>query len=357
MNKFWSGKRVLVTGHTGFKGSWLSAWLLKRGAVVTGIALEPDGTQALFDQLDIAGAIDHHIEDIRDAGVISRIVKSCSPEVVFHLAAQPLVLRSYADPLETWSTNVMGTAHLLDALRAIDHRCAAVIVTTDKVYQNNEWEFGYRETDRLGGHDPYSSSKAATEIACATWRSSFFNQKPDFRLASARAGNVIGGGDWSENRIIPDLARALDAGEPVTVRNPGATRPWQHVLDPLYGYIQLAERLFNSDDPKLEDAFNFGPSPEAQRPVRDLIETALKYWPGKAEFHDPDPGSAHEAGKLALNIERAKHLLDWSPIWDFETAVSQTMAWYQAAASGADMRAATHSQLEQFENAVRTSRN
>jgi len=354
MREFWAGKKVLVTGHTGFKGSWLSAWLLEMGAELAGIALEPETNPSLFEQLGLANRLSHHIADIRDSGMVAEIIAGFQPEIVMHLAAQPLVIRSYNDPLETWSTNVIGTANVLEGLRKIDGKCAAVMVTTDKVYENLEWEFGYRETDRLGGHDPYSASKAATELVCSSWRKSFFTETGDIRMATARAGNVIGGGDWAENRIVPDIARALMKGEEIVVRNPAATRPWQHVLDPLYGYLRLAQALFEPGGSEVSDSFNFGPNLDAQRPVSDLVEASLSIWPGKAEYGVPNPGAVHEAGRLALNIERAAHRLGWRPVWDFNQAVSATMEWYRSASTGSTeaIGRITSAQIRQFEDAI-----
>ena len=246
MHEFWAGRRVLLTGHTGFKGSWLALWLSELGARVTGVGLEPDTTPNLFGQLELVGRLErHHIADIREAHALVEIAKACQPQVVFHLAAQPLVRRSYQDPLGTWATNVQGSLHMLEALKPLQHPCAVVMVTTDKVYENQEWAYGYRESDRLGGHDPSSASKAAAELAIASWRASFCgtapHQSPHLAIATARAGNVIGGGDWAADRIVPDAMRALAAGKPIAVRNPTATRPWQHVLEPLGGYLRLAE--------------------------------------------------------------------------------------------------------------------
>ncbi|MEI6030891.1 MAG: CDP-glucose 4,6-dehydratase [Synechococcaceae cyanobacterium ELA739] len=258
---FWLGRRVLLTGHTGFMGSWLALWLLELGAHVTGLALPQETEPSLFAQLELDQRLDHRIGDIRDPALLSELVSETRPELVLHLAAQPLVRRSYAEPTATWATNVMGTIHLLEALRRLQEPCTAVLITTDKVYRNNEWLYGYRENDPLGGHDPYCSSKAAAELAIASWRSSFCgflpHQSPHLRIASARAGNVIGGGDWAEDRIVQDAMRALAMGEPIGVRNPTATRPWQHVLEPLGGYLLLAERL--RADPSLADAFNSDP--------------------------------------------------------------------------------------------------
>lgn len=355
---FWHSKSVLVTGHTGFKGSWLSAWLCDMGAHVTGIALEPDTTPALFSQLGLQNKIDHHICDIRDGERIQKIVKETQPDILFHLAAQPLVIRSYVEPVETWSTNVIGTANILSALSGVTNLCAAVVVTTDKVYENREWEYGYRETDRLGGHDPYSASKAATEILCSSWRKSFFGANSAIRMATARAGNVIGGGDWSENRIVPDIVRAISAGLKVKVRNPASTRPWQHVLDPLNGYLTLAEKLYESSDEDFQTAFNFGPAADSQKPVGALVGMALGHWPGTVESSPSNNAIAHEAGKLALNIERSATLLGWTPTWGFEQAVKATMSWYRAAMTDNPMKAEalTLSQIKEFENAFSAAR-
>ena len=337
---FWQGKRVLLTGHTGFKGSWLALWLCELGARVTGFALAPDTDPSLFDQLGLAGRLDHHVGDLRDPAALSALVAAVQPEVVLHLAAQPLVRRSYAEPVLTWDTNVLGTIHLIEALRPLAHPCAAVLITTDKVYRNNEWLYGYRENDPLGGHDPYSSSKAAAELAISSWRASYCgslpHQSPHLRLASARAGNVIGGGDWAADRIIPDTVRSLRAGEPITLRNPGATRPWQHVLEPLGGYLALAEALAEpSDGLAMAEAFNFGPQLEANRPVRELVEQALAHWPG-TWIDASDPSAPHEAGLLNLVVDKAHHRLGWSPRWDFATTTARTLQWYRRVIEAGD---------------------
>lgn len=354
---FWSGRRVTVTGHTGFKGSWLSLWLTAAGARVTGIALEPEGEPALFDQLALSGGMDSHIADIRDADRVRSLVAEAAPEVVFHLAAQPLVLKSYRDPLETWSTNVMGTAHVLEAVRQLDAPCTVVVVTTDKVYANNEWEFGYREVDPLGGHDPYSASKAATELVAQNWRKSFFAPGGKVRLATARAGNVIGGGDWSENRIVPDIMRALARNEEVVVRNPGSIRPWQHVLDPIWGYLLLAQTMHSDTSPHYQDAFNFGPDPDAAQTVQRLAEMALARWPGRWRALDQDAPRQHEATLLALDTSRARNRLGWEPNWGFARAVAETVDWYRTAV-GADaksIRQKTLEQIAQFEHELHTT--
>lgn len=332
---FWYGRRVLLTGHTGFKGTWLALWLVELGAQVMGLALPPETEPNLFSQLCLDGRIDHRLGDIRDSGLLKTLVREARPQVVLHLAAQPLVRLSYAEPAATWATNVMGTIHLLEALRALEAPCTAVLVTTDKVYRNNEWLYGYRENDPLGGYDPYSSSKAAAEIAINSWRSSFCgtfpHQTPHLRVASARAGNVIGGGDWAVDRIVPDAMRALSRGEAIAVRNPGATRPWQHVLEPLSGYLCLAEALSGSAE--RASAFNFGPQLEANRSVSELVEEALRHWPGRWRDQS-DPNAPHEASLLNLVIDRAHHQLGWAPRWDFVTTVARTVNWYRRVHEG-----------------------
>ena len=351
---FWLGRSVVVTGHTGFKGSWLSLWLAAAGARVTGIALEPECQPCLFDQLALADDLDSRIADIRDADRVRTLIAEANPEVVFHLAAQPLVLKSYRDPLETWSTNVMGTAHVLEAIRHLKSPCAVVVVTTDKVYANYEWEFGYRENDPLGGHDPYSASKAGTELAAQSWRKSYFAPDGQVRLATARAGNVIGGGDWSENRIVPDIMRALARDEEVVLRNPSAVRPWQHVLDPICGYLLLAETLHQDSGAIYQDAFNFGPDPEAAKTVQSLVETTLLHWPGRCWAMISDAPRQHEANLLTLDTSRARSRLGWAPRWAFERAVAETVDWYRVAAGGVShrIRHKTLEQIEQFKNEI-----
>ena len=352
---FWAGRRVLLTGHTGFKGSWLSLWLLRMGATVTGVALDPDPAASLYGALDLANAgqpgrlIDRRA-DIRDPEVLADVVAAADPEVVLHLAAQPLVRHSYLDPLGTWATNVQGSLNLLEALRPLDHPCAVVMVTTDKVYANREWCYGYRETDRLGGHDPYSASKAAAELAIASWRVSFSgtapHQSPHLASASARAGTVIGGGDWAADRIVPDAMRACAAGEPLILRNPGATRPWQHVLEPLSGYLQLAEALA-ADPAAHAEAWNFGPHPEANRCVSDLVEALHLHWPGQWQDHS-NPDAPHEAGLLHLVIDKAQHRLGWLPRWDFATTVARTAGWYRGVADGDPALALCQADLDRY---------
>lgn len=341
-----SGRRVLVTGHTGFKGTWLSMWLGRLGAHVGGFALEPDTTPALFSQLRMETRLQHIVGDVRNPSALTACIETVAPDVIFHLAAQPLVLRSYRQPQETWATNVLGTVNLLEAVRAAKRSCAVVVVTTDKVYHNREWVHAYRETDRLGGHDPYSASKAATELVVDSYRRSFFADGR-IRLASARSGNVIGGGDWAQERIIPDLIRALASGNALPVRNPAAIRPWQHVLDPLRGYIMMAERLL-AGDRTVEDSFNFAPDAEDQRSVRHLVERSLKTWPG-TWLDASRPSDLHEAGRLQLATEKAKNVLGWSPVWNFETAVDETIGWYRDEHRGTAPEALVERQISMFE--------
>jgi CDP-glucose 4,6-dehydratase len=335
------GKRVWLSGHTGFKGSWLAHWLLELGATVHGFSLPPSTIPALFEQLELARRLHHEIADVRDADAVQKSIAAGQPDFVLHLAAQPIVRLSYARPAETYATNVMGTVHVLEALRTLNKPCAAVFITTDKCYENREWVHGYREEDRLGGHDPYSSSKAAAEIAIASFRRSFFQKHP-VKLASARAGNVIGGGDWAQDRIVPDCVRALQRQAPIPVRNKTATRPWQHVLEPLSGYLWLAASIHlaatNSQLSTLNSlcgAFNFGPGHDANRTVAELVAEVLKHWPGKWEDKS-DPKAVHEANLLQLATDKAHALLGWAPVWSFSTAVEQTVHWYRETAQDAN---------------------
>lgn len=326
----YAGKTVWLSGHTGFKGAWLARWLLDMGAHVHGFALEPATTPALFDQLGLASKIEHEFGDVRDAESVRKSILRAQPDFVFHLAAQALVRYSYDHPLETYATNVMGTAHVLEALRALTKPCSAVMVTSDKCYENREHNYAYVEEDHLGGYDPYSSSKGAAEIVISAYRRSYFSKSP-VRIASARAGNVIGGGDWSLDRIVPDCIRALQRGAPIPVRNPSATRPWQHVLEPLSGYLWLAASLAAQDGEasgELASAFNFGPESESNRNVGDLVREVLKSWPGQWEDQS-NPNALHEAKLLMLATGKAQKLLRWQPTWSFETAIARTVQWYR----------------------------
>jgi CDP-glucose 4,6-dehydratase len=354
-SSFWAGRRVLVTGHTGFKGSWLLLWLRQLGAEVWGYALEPDPEPNLFRQVICFHPPglhwQHHFGDLSDGHGLASWVEQCQPEVVFHLAAQSLVRHSYADPLGTWATNVLGSLNLLEVLKPLQHTCAVVMVTTDKVYENREWPYGYRESDRLGGHDPYSASKASAELAIASWRASFCgnadHQTPFLRIATARAGNVIGGGDWAADRILPDAIRALAKGEPIAIRNPRATRPWQHVLEPLGGYLCLAEALTKDLDPPCEP-FNFGPYLESNRTVQELVHTILDYWPGQW-IDQSDPAAPHEAGLLHLQIDKSHHRLGWKPRWNYRTTIERTVGWYRAFYHGASGIECCLSDLKAYE--------
>ena len=353
------GRRVFVTGHTGFKGSWLCEWLLSLGAEVHGFALEPPTEPALFDQLGLAKRIaSHAIGDVRDREALAKAVAAADPDFVFHLAAQPLVRLSYREPVETFDTNVMGTVNLLEAARqrtrTLDGRrktCSVVCVTTDKVYENNESGQAYKETDPFGGYDPYSASKGACEIAIASYRRSFFNDPANpVWVASARAGNVIGGGDWALDRIVPDCMRALDRGETIPVRNKVSTRPWQHVLEPLGGYLTLgAELATRTRFADCASGFNFGPDPSANRTVKDLVTEILRHRGGKWEDRS-DPKAVHEAGLLNLDIAKAREVLGWAPRWNFETTVAKTVEWYVKAAAGEDVAETTRRQIREYGN-------
>jgi CDP-glucose 4,6-dehydratase len=343
---FWQRKRVLVTGHTGFKGSWLTLWLHRMGAEVTGISLPPVTTQNLYQLAGIEQLSQSHFLDIRKAAALSALIRQVRPQVVFHLAAQALVRASYREPVETFSVNVMGTAHLLDALRGLDDLRAGVMVTTDKVYRNEEWPWPYRETDALGGHDPYSASKAASEIVIASYRDAFLSAQR-VRIGSARAGNVIGGGDWSEDRLIPDAVRAWQSGRILEVRQPHATRPWQHVLEPLCGYLLLAEQLWRQEAPA--GAYNFGPETGAVATVREVIDLARDaYGAGEVHYGDGRDGP-HEAGWLALEIAKSRRLLGVAPRWSLSEAVKRTMDWYRECHEGKDARALCAAEIAFYE--------
>ena len=337
---FWRGRRVLLTGHTGFKGTWLALWLRELGADVVGLALDPPSEPSLFAQTGLSALIDDRRVDLLDAEAVAAVVQSVQPQVVMHLAAQSLVREGYRQPLQTWNTNVIGSLHLLEALRALHNPCAVVVVTTDKVYANADLGEPFREHDPLGGHDPYSSSKAALELAVASWRQSYCGAAPhqtrQLRLATARAGNVIGGGDWAVDRIIPDAIRALQRGEPVRVRNPASIRPWQHVLDPLAGYLLLAERLMAADP--VARAFNFGPDVADQRSVGDLIQELLLHWPGGSWLHAAESAPPLESERLVLDASLARSALKWQPRWGFAETVALTAEWFRVVAAAGDPR-------------------
>lgn len=341
---FWAGKRVLLTGHTGFKGAWLAIWLRRLGAVVSGISLDPITKPSLFALSRGETLCDSAILDIRDAEGLSAAVRQARPQIVFHLAAQALVRAGYRDPAGTFAVNAQGTANLLDALRGLDAR-AAVMVTTDKVYHNHEHAFPYRETDRLGGHDPYSASKAAAELIIASYRDSFLAAQGT-AVASARAGNVIGGGDWSEDRLIPDAVRAWQAGRPLEVRRPDAIRPWQHVLEPLCGYLILAESLWR--DPSLAGAYNFGPHTHEAADVRTVIDQARRIHGGEAVYGDGTEGP-HEAGWLALENAKARAVLSVTPRLGLTETIERTFAWYRRQADGLDALSLCEGDIADYE--------
>ena len=385
-NNYYRNKRVFLTGHTGFKGSWLAEWLLMLGAEVHGYALDPQPHEILFDQLGISARLASDTRaDLADRQALQDALNAAQPDVVFHLAAQPLVRLSYDIPVETFATNVMGTAHLLEAVRMLGRSCTVVCITTDKCYENREWLHAYREEDAMGGHDPYSASKGAAELVIASYRKSFFGRKADsgkqkseIRLASARAGNVVGGGDWAMDRIVPDCIRSLRKGEMIPVRNMVATRPWQHVLEPLSGYLWLgaclAEENLESGKLKAEmeaketsagpifstlvsgvwslaSSFNFGPALTSNRSVAELVQELLKHTGG--DWSDAsDPHAHHEASKLNLAIDKAFHLLGWQPVWNFEQTIATTAEWYLEDAMGSNVRDLTIQQIKAYHTAA-----
>jgi CDP-glucose 4,6-dehydratase len=345
-SNFWQGKRVMVTGHTGFKGGWLTLWLHRLGAQVSGIGLQPNTDPNLFELAQIEDLCDSHFCDIRNKDNLLTLIRSFRPEVVFHLAAQPLVRHSYREPIETFSTNVMGTAHLLDALRGLESVKVAVIATTDKVYRNNEWHWPYREDDELGGHDPYSSSKAASEIVIGSYRNSFLARQ-GVAVASARAGNVIGGGDWSLDRLIPDAVRAWQEEKPIEIRRPNAIRPWQHVLEPLGGYLILAEKLWTNTS--LEGAYNFGPLTQDSASVREIIEMARKAYGNSLVHYNEENQGPHEAGLLALDISKAVQTLGFQPRLALADTIQRTIDWYRSQFSGLDPRELCDNEISEYE--------
>lgn len=322
-----NGRKILLTGHTGFKGSWLALWLQQLGAEVVGLSLAPDTEPSHWSLLGLS--LKEHLTDIRDYDAVQKIVSMTQPEIVFHLAAQPLVRRSYVDPLTTWSTNLQGTAHVLEACRHTASVKAVVTVTTDKCYENKEWVWGYRENDRLGGHDPYSASKAGAELVAASYRDSYFQKDGAPLLATARAGNVIGGGDWSEDRLIPDLVRASARGESVEIRSPNSTRPWQHVLESLTGYLQLGQCLLEGQR-GFADAWNFGPDQAGNQTVATVLSKLTQSWSGLRWHLTDNTNQPHEAGLLQLDSTKARALLHWHPVWGLEEGLRQTASWYRA---------------------------
>jgi len=347
-SSFWNGKKVFLTGHTGFKGSWLSLWLQSLGAEVKGFALRPPTEPALFEEARVADGMESEIGDIRDLKAVMNSMTAFNPEILIHMAAQPLVRLSYREPVETYATNVMGTVHVLEAARQCSRLKAIVNVTTDKCYENKEWVWGYRENEPMGGHDPYSNSKGCSELVTAAYRDSFFNMPNMAALASARAGNVIGGGDWAEDRLIPDILRAFEKNRPVTIRNPSATRPWQHVLEPISGYLILAERLFKEGTTYAE-GWNFGPRDEDVKPVEWILNHLVGHWGADARWQlDANP-QPHEAQLLKLDISKATAKLKWQPRWSLAETLDSIIDWHKCWLSNGNIRQVTLEQIAAYQ--------
>lgn len=344
---FWRGKRVFLTGHTGFKGSWLSLWLQSMGANLCGFALEPPTVPALFTHANVGAGMCSIINDVRDYASLLAAMNSHKPEIVIHMAAQPLVRQSYIDPIETYSTNVMGTVHLFEVIRNVGSVRAVVNVTTDKCYENREWDWGYRENEPMGGHDPYSNSKGCSELVTSAYRQSFFTNG-QIAVASARAGNVIGGGDWATDRLVPDILRSFSAGVPVNIRSPESTRPWQHVLEPLSGYLILAERLY-SHGQEFAQGWNFGPHDDDVMPVSWIVKKMAEEWGHHADWKIDENPQPHEAKYLKLDISRAKAGLGWSPRWNLSQALSKIIYWQQGWIKGENMQNLTLQQISEYQ--------
>jgi CDP-glucose 4,6-dehydratase len=348
--KFWYGKRVLMTGHTGFKGSWLSLWLQAMGAELRGIALSPPTEPALFDVAGVAKFMDHKVADIRDYDGIRKLMIDFKPEIVIHMAAQPLVRLSYQQPIETYATNVMGTVHILEAARQTESVRAIVNITTDKCYENKEWVWGYRENEPMGGYDPYSSSKGCAELVSSAYRKSFLKDT-HIALATARAGNVIGGGDWAQDRLVPDTLRAFEKQKPAFIRNPNSIRPWQHVLEPLFGYILLAESLYEKGQTDAE-AWNFGPLDEDAQPVKWIVERLCTLWGNDASWELQTGAHPHEANYLKLDISKATQRLQWHPRWSLEFALDKIIEWHQAWLSRENMHNMCLNQITEYQSDI-----
>ena len=349
---FWKGKRVLVTGHTGFKGSWLSLWLQSLEAEVIGYALAPSTSPSLFDVAEVGKGMTSLVGDIRDIEHLRTIFTKHQPEIVIHMAAQALVRKSYIEPVETYSTNVMGTVNLLEAVRSTGSVKCVVNVTSDKCYENREWAWGYRENEAMGGYDPYSNSKGCAELVTAAYRNSYFHperyNEHGVAIATGRAGNVIGGGDWAEDRLIPDMMRAITNGKAVDIRNPHSIRPWQHVLEPLSGYLLLAQKLYE-DGSDFAEGWNFGPNEDDAKPVQWILETLTKLWGEGASWKLDGGNHPHEAHYLKLDCSKAKSRLNWHPRWSLATAIDQICIWHKAHLAGADMQAMCLHQIQQYQ--------
>lgn len=348
MENFFRGKKVFITGHTGFKGSWLCLWLFRMGAHVTGYALDPPTTPSLFELARIGELVDSRIADVRDAEYLARTMAEATPEIVIHMAAQPLVRDSYKIPAETYAINVMGTVHMLEAVRQCPSVKAVINVTTDKCYENREWVWGYRENEAMGGFDPYSNSKGCSELVTAAYRNSFFNAQHGAAVATARAGNVIGGGDWATDRLIPDIVRSLMAGDPVRIRNPHAIRPWQHVLEPLSGYLRLAQALYEHGE-EFAEGWNFGPADADAKPVGWIVERMCELWGNGASYEIDGGDHPHEAHYLKLDCSKARMRLGWQPRWDLEKALHKIIEWVILYSSSGDLQHCCLEQIESYE--------
>ena len=348
---FWRGKRVFLTGHTGFKGSWLSLWLQSLGAEVHGLALTPPTTPNLFTVAQVASGVARStIGDIRDLATVQQAMQASQADIVIHMAAQPLVRLSYAEPVETYATNVMGTVHVLESARHTPSVKAVVVVTTDKCYENKEWLWGYREDEPMGGHDPYSNSKGCAELVTSAYRKSFL-QSSGIAVASARAGNVIGGGDWAADRLVPDILRAFEKNQPVIIRNPHATRPWQHVLEPLSGYLALAERLY-TDGQTFAEGWNFGPKDDDAQPVQWIVEHMVSSWGNGASWQQDGGVHPHEANYLKLDISKAKARLGWEPRWPLATALKHIVTWHQSWLANDDIKKMCLAHIQKYSLAI-----
>jgi len=347
--QFWKGKRVFVTGHTGFKGSWLSLWLQLMGAEVKGFSLTPPTQPALFEVAKVGDNMQTEIGDIRNLQQLSQSIRAFNPDVLLHLAAQPLVRLSYKEPVETYSTNVMGTVNVLEAARYTPNLKSVVIITTDKCYENHEWEWGYRENEPMGGHDPYSNSKGCAELVVSAYQRSFFHTPDTAAVASARAGNVIGGGDWAEDRLIPDILRAFEKQQSVIIRNPLSTRPWQHVLEPLSGYLVLAQRLWQ-DGKAFAEGWNFGPKDDDCQPVQWILDKMVHFWGDGAHYEIDKSEQPHEANFLKLDCSKAAMHLKWHPKWRLEQTLEQIVHWHRAWLERADMQVKCLQEIEKYNN-------
>jgi CDP-glucose 4,6-dehydratase len=348
---FYNGRNVFVTGHTGFKGSWLSAWLLKLGANVTGYALPPAYDESHFELLGLAGKMRHVEGDVRDRAKLTRVMSEAKPDIVFHLAAQALVREAYREPTFTFETNVIGAVNVCEAIRTVESVRTLVFITSDKAYRNVDWEWGYRETDTLGGRDPYSASKGCAELVFDAYWTSFLSKTGRVQAATTRAGNVIGGGDWARDRLIPDCIRALRKNETISIHSPDATRPWQHVLEPLGGYLHLGRHLAGAAGAEYCKSWNFGPNNSANKNVGEVVQDVIRLWGEGKVVIERDANAPHEDHWLQLNCDRANHYLHWSPTWNYPDSIGETVSWYRRYREGADVPALTDSQIDKYNEA------